>query len=183
MKKRFLPVALVVAMAASMMTSSCIGSFALFNKLLAWNNQVSNKFVNEVVFVAFWILPVYEVSALADVLVINSIEFWSGSNPVASGKKVIDGQDGRYIVECDGKGYTITSENDKSEVRLNFDEKDQAWSVVLPSGENYEFMTFIDANHVSVPAIDGTRQTVELSAEGMLAYKQMATESLWALNK
>lgn len=183
MKKRFLPVALIVALATSMMTSSCIGSFALFNKLLAWNNQVSNKFVNELVFVAFWILPVYEVSALADILVINTIEFWSGSNPVACGKKVIDGQDGRYIVECDGKGYTITSENDKSVVRFNFDEEEQAWSVVLPDGESYEFMTFIDENHVSMPAADGTRQVIELSADGLLAYKAMASQTLWALNK
>ena len=46
MKKRFLPVALVVALATSMMTSSCIGSFALFNKLLAWNNQVSLSLIH-----------------------------------------------------------------------------------------------------------------------------------------
>lgn len=180
MKKRFLPVAMIVALATSLMTSSCIGSFSLFNKLLAWNNQVSNKFVNEVVFIAFWILPVYEVSALADLLVINTIEFWSGSNPVACGKKVINGEDGRYIVECDGKGYTITSENDKSVVRFDFNEDEQAWSVTLPNGENYEFMTFIDETHVSVPAIDGTRQTVELSADGLMAYKAIATQTLWA---
>ena len=183
MKKKYLSVALVIALAGSMLTTSCIGNFALTNKLLAWNKTISNKFVNELVFVAFWILPVYEVSALADILVINTIEFWSGSNPVASGKKVIDGQDGKYIVECDGKGYTITSMNDKSVVRFNFDEEDQAWSVVLPNGENYEFMTFIDENHVSMPGIDGTRQTVELSADGLLAYKMMASETLWALNK
>ena len=73
--------------------------------------------------------------------------------------------------------------NDKSVVRFNFDEEDQAWSVVLPNGENYEFMTFIDENHVSMPGIDGTRQTVELSADGLLAYKMMASETLWALNK
>ncbi len=111
MKKRLIPVALVAAISIPVFTS-CIGSFALTNKLLSWNRSIGSKIVNELVFIGFWILPVYEVSALADVLVINSIEFWSGSNPMASGKKVIDGQDGRYIVECDGKGYTITSEND-----------------------------------------------------------------------
>ena len=114
MKKRLIPVALVAAISIPVFTS-CIGSFALTNKLLSWNRSIGSKIVNELVFIGFWILPVYEVSALADVLVINSIEFWSGSNPMASGKKVIDGQDGRYIVECDGKGYTITSENDGSE--------------------------------------------------------------------
>ena len=183
MKKRILPVALVVALTGSMMMSSCIGSFSLTNKLLGWNKQVGNKFVNELVFFAFWIIPVYEVSVIADALVINSIEFWSGSNPVASGKKVIDGKDGRYLGECDGKGYTITSENDKSVVRFDFDVDDQTWSVVLPDGNSYEFMTFIDENHVAMPAADGSRQVVELSANGLLAYRQMAMDNYWAFNK
>ena len=76
MKKRLIPVALIAAISIPMFTS-CIGSFALTNKLLSWNRNVGNKVVNELVFIAFWILPVYEVSALADILVINSIEFWS----------------------------------------------------------------------------------------------------------
>lgn len=180
MKKRFLPVAIVLSLCGSMLSTSCIGSFALTNKLLSWNQQVGNKFVNEVVFIAFWILPVYEVSALADVLVINSIEFWSGDNPVASGKKVIDGKDGRYIVKCDGKGYTITSENDKSVVRLDFDKEGQSWSVALPSGESYEFMTFIDETHVSMPGLNGERSIVELSDNGLLAYRDMINSSLMA---
>ena len=104
MKKKYLSVGIILTLAVSMLSTSCIGSFALTNKLLSWNRQVGNKFVNEVVFFAFWILPVYEVSALADVLVINSIEFWSGSNPMAKGKKVIEGENGRYLVDCDGKG-------------------------------------------------------------------------------
>ena len=95
MKKTRLTVAIVCALMGSMMLPSCIGSFTLTNKLLSWNNQVGSKFVNELVFFAFWILPVYEVSALADVLVLNSIEFWSGSNPVAAGTtRTIQGNDG-----------------------------------------------------------------------------------------
>ena len=181
MKRRFLPVAIVLSLCGSMLTTSCIGSFALTNKLLAWNKQIDNKFVNELVFFVFWCpLPVYEVAALADILVLNSIEFWSGDNPVAAGKKVIDGKDGRYIVECDGKGYTITSENDKSVVRLDFDTDDQTWSVALPSGEIFDLVTFIDDSHVAVPGVDGERKIVELSAEGLMAYREMVNESLMA---
>lgn len=180
MKKRYLPVAIALVLTGSIMSTSCIGSFALTNKLLSWNKQVGNKFVNELVFFAFWVIPVYEVSCLADVLVINSIEFWSGDNPVASGKKVIDGKDGRYIVECDGKGYTITSENDKSVVRLDFDKEDQTWSVAVPGGDRYELMTFIDETHVAMPAPDGTRSIVELSDNGLMAYRDMVTANLMA---
>ncbi len=180
MKKKYLSVALVIALAGSMMMSSCIGSFSLTNKLLDWNHQIGSKFVNELVFIAFWIVPVYEVSALADVLVINSIEFWSGSNPIASGKKVIDGENGRYLVECDGKGYTITSETDGSIVRLDFDDDDNSWSVNL-NGESHKFMTFIDDTHVKMIAPDGEYQVVELSQAGVFAYQQTATSINFAL--
>lgn len=180
MKRKNLTVAMILAIAASMTTSSCIGSFSLTNKLLAWNKQAGNKIVNEIVFFAFWILPVYEVSALADIIVLNSIEFWSGNNPIAKGTKVIDGKDGRYLVNCDGKGYTITSENDGSVVRLDFDEADKSWSVALPDGESYRFLTFIDDTHVSLPAPDGSTRTVELSQAGALAYENLVTESAFA---
>lgn len=179
MKKRIIPIALIAALSVPMFTS-CIGSFSLTNKLLSWNRTIDNKVVNEIVFLAFWILPVYEVSALADILVINSIEFWSGTNPMACGKKIIDGHDGRYLVECDGKGYTVTSENDGSTVRLDFDMAQQTWSVALPDGESYEFMTFVDENHVKMPAADGKSVVVDLNDEGLLAYRAMADKSLWA---
>lgn len=179
MKKRLIPVALVAAISIPVFTS-CIGSFTLTKKLLGWNQTVGNKIVNELVFVAFWILPVYEVSALADMLVINSIEFWSGTNPMASGKKVIDGQDGRYLVECDGKGYTITSENDGTQVRLNFDMAQQTWSLAMPDGSNLDFMTFIDDSHVQLPANFGGNTVVDLTDDGLMAYRAQAEASLWA---
>ena len=83
MKKKSLTLLVAATLASSVLFSSCIGSFGLSNKLLDWNRNIDSKFVNELVFVAFWIVPVYEISALADILVLNSIEFWSGSNPVA----------------------------------------------------------------------------------------------------
>lgn len=179
MKKRLIPVALVAAISIPVFTS-CIGSFALTNKLLTWNRSIGSKIVNELVFIGFWILPVYEVSALADVLVINSIEFWSGSNPMACGKTMIDGHDGRYLVECDGKGYTITSENDGSQVRLDFDVAQQTWSVAMPDGQSLDFMTFVDDSHVKMPTADGKGMIVDLTEEGLLAYRAQADNSLWA---
>ncbi len=179
MKKRYFTVGAILLCAGSLLFSSCIGSFSLTNKLLSWNNQVGSKFVNELVFIAFWILPVYEVSALADVLVINTIEFWSGSNPVAQGRTVIDGQDGRYLVDCDGKGYTITSENDGSQVRLDFESDSKTWNVTV-DGETHELMTFIDDSHVRMPAPDGKSVVVELSQDGLWAYQQMGTSVLTA---
>lgn len=180
MKRTYLTVALVCLLGGSMMFTSCIGSFKLTNKLLSWNHTVGNKFINELVFFAFWILPVYEVSALADVLVLNSIEFWSGNNPVAKGKKLIDGNDGRYLVECDGKGYTITSENDGSAVRLDFNAADRSWNYNI-DGEQHTIFTFVDDTHVAMPMPDGSSRTVELSNAGLYAYQQAVTGSQFAM--
>lgn len=169
MKKFLIPV-IALTLAGSLTLSSCLGSFSLSKSLLNWNNQVGDKFVNELVFVAFWILPVYEVSLAADLLVLNSIEFWSGNKPLAQGKKIIEGNDGRYIVDCDGHGYTITSENDGSQVRLDFNVEEQAWSYSVGENDPVVFLTFIDDDHVRLPGVDGSDRIVELSAAGLQAY-------------
>ena len=70
--------------------SSCIGSFGLTNKLLDWNKGLSNKFVNELVFIL--ISPAYAVCGLADLLVLNTVEFWTDSKVIAHvGDKGSDG--------------------------------------------------------------------------------------------
>ena len=44
MRKKHLAIAVVVALSASMMMQSCIGSFALYNKVKTWNEHVGDKF-------------------------------------------------------------------------------------------------------------------------------------------
>lgn len=171
MKKFTMTVATVLLLAGSMTLSSCIGSFALSKKVLAWNNQVGSKFVNEVVFFCFWVLPVYEVTMLADVIVLNSIEFWSGSNPMTASVKAVDTDHGRYLIACDGKGYTVTHEATGQSTRLDFIEEDQTWAVNV-DGELVPFMTFVDDTHVKMAQPDGDFRMVELSEQGVLAYTQ-----------
>lgn len=180
MKKFYLTTALVLAACASITLSSCIGSFALTNKVLTWNKQVGSKFVNELVFFAFWVLPVYEVTSLADLLVINSIEFWSGENPLTASTKVIDTDQGRYLVDCDGKGYTVTCQATGESFRLDFTEENQTWSLKTQAGE-YPFMTMVDKNHVKMIAPNGEFRLVELSQEGVLAYQQSALAAPMAI--
>lgn len=179
MKKKLFPICAVV-LASSMLFSSCIGSFGLSNKVLSWNQQISNKFVNELVFIGFWILPVYEISMLADVIVINSVEFWSGSNPIVAGQKVVNGEDGRYLVEWNKDGYTITNESTQSVVELNFNEDERTWSVATPEGD-IPFLTFVDDTHVKVPAGNGEYQIVEFSQAGVMAYQEYASKANLAM--
>ena len=173
MRKKQLVVATVVALSASMMMQSCIGSFALYNKVKDWNEHVGTKFVNEIVFVAMWILPVYELSFAADLFILNSIEFWSGENPALAQTKVVDGKDAKYLVASNEEGYTITNMKTKQVTRFNFDVKDNSWSIEN-NGEEVKLFTFVDDTHVDVLTRDGSYTRVELSQPGVLAYQQLA---------
>ncbi|MDE6638492.1 MAG: DUF3332 domain-containing protein [Muribaculaceae bacterium] len=170
--KKLIFSAAVAALLCSSMTS-CMGKFALTRNLYAWNDQISNKFVNELVFFAFWVLPVYEVCGIADLFVLNTIEFWSGDNPMTSSTKVIDTDQGRYLVKCDGKGYDITLQETGEKYRLDFAQDTKTWSLQFNDKE-YPLITFIDDTHVSMPLPDGEWETVELSQAGVLAYKASA---------
>lgn len=174
MRKKHLIVAAVVALSASMMMQSCIGSFALFNKVKNWNEHVGDKFVNEIVFVAMWILPVYELCFAADLFILNSIEFWSGSNPALASAdvKVVDGKDAQYLVARDATGYVITNITTKQETRFNFNAEDNSWSLEN-NGKEMKLFTFVDDTHVDVINRDGGYTRVELSQAGVLAYEEL----------
>ncbi|MEH0156898.1 DUF3332 domain-containing protein [Limibacter armeniacum] len=79
---KYLFVALLI-LGVSVLQTSCYGPFRLTNQLHSWNGQVGTKFVNALVFLAFVIIPVYEIALLGDGLIFNTIEFWGGENPIS----------------------------------------------------------------------------------------------------
>ena len=170
MKKRYLSAAIISVLLCSMTLSSCIGSFKLTSSVMKWNNRVGSKFLNELVFFAFWVLPVYEVTSLADILVLNSIEFWSGRNPLTSSIKVVDTDHGRYEILCDGTGYTVRHQASGREFRLDFIEDCQTWTLNY-DGETYPLMTYLDSDSVRMIAPGGETRIVNLTQEGVLAYE------------
>ena len=173
MKKFRIAAGAIMLAGLSLTLNSCIGNFALTNKVLSWNKQVGNKFVNELVFFAFWVLPVYEVTVIADALVLNSIEFWSGSNPLQASVTKIETEQGRYIIDCDGKGYTVTHEKSGQSMRLDFIEEEQTWAL-NDNGYMIPFMTFVDDTHVKMIMPEGESMLVELSQGGVMAYHNAA---------
>lgn len=166
--------AMAITLAATLCFSSCIGSFSLTNKVLSWNGGVGNKFVNELVFIAFHIIPVYEATVFVDLIVLNSIEFWTGSSPVAQTTQEIKGENGDiYLVKSDKDGYTITNTADNTTIGFVFDSNDNSWSLSA-NGETTKFMTFVDDNHVQLPSANGNNVVVELSQAGVMAYQEAA---------
>jgi hypothetical protein len=174
MRKNHLIIATVVALSASMMMQSCIGSFALYNKVKTWNEHVGDKFVNELVFVAMWVLPVYELCFAADLFILNSIEFWSGYNPALAqaDAKVVDGKDAQYLVARNEAGYTITNMTTKKVTRFNFNADENAW-YLENNGEEVKLFTFVDDTHVDIINRDGGFTRVELSQPGVMAYQEL----------
>lgn len=117
----------------------CMGSFKLTNKLYDWNKTgVEGKWGQELVFAAFVIIPVYAVTLLADGIVLNSIEFWGGSNPVVMN----DGEKETQIVQNGEDTYKLTAEKNKVHVEklagqntgeegeFIWDEQNENWTFV-----------------------------------------------------
>ena len=173
MKKKSFTLLVVAAICSSMMFSSCIGSFGLTNKLLSWNKSLGNKFANEAVFFLFWIFPAYEVSLFLDTIILNSIEFWSGSNPVAdTGTKTIETENGTYTVETKTDGYQIEKEGEAKTLDFKFDEQNQTWSM-SSDGVETKLMQYKDADEVVMFLPDGQTMDVELNAEGLTAFREV----------
>ena len=69
-------------------TTGCYGPFNLTRSVYHWNSnikgssEVNEKWMKEFVFFGMIIIPVYMFSALLDAFIFNSIQFWSGSNPL-----------------------------------------------------------------------------------------------------
>lgn len=155
--KRSKTLVVCAMLGGSIMFSSCIGSFGLWNNLKDWNQGVSNKFVNELIFVAFHIVPVYEIAYLADALVLNSIEFWSGSNPTASIGEVkeVKGENGEYLVKTNTDGYTITKKGEEKSVDLVYNKDNNTWNAVA-DGQSFELVKMNEDGTATVSMQNGT---------------------------
>ena len=90
-------VASAVLVGFMLSSSACYGPFNLTRNVYHWNSgikgsgEVNDKWMKEFVFFGMIVIPVYMFSTLLDAFIFNSIQFWSGDNPV----KVTRDEDGR----------------------------------------------------------------------------------------
>lgn len=165
MKKTFKLTALLLA--TTIMFSSCIGSFRLTNKIKDWNSNVSNKWVNEVIFLAFHIVPVYEIAMFVDAIVLNSIEFWTGkSADVKVGNtKVVKNSQGQDVeITAMENGYMLS--NGEQSMNLLFDEESQIWSAEY-NNQTTQLMKMVDANNAQLFLLNGDVMDITLDAQGV----------------
>ncbi len=61
----------------------CYGNFYLTKSVYRWNGSIGNssmtgRFLRSLVMIALSIIPVYGIAMLADLIILNLIEFWTG---------------------------------------------------------------------------------------------------------
>lgn len=181
MKTRHFSVAAIL-LAGSLLASSCVGSFGLFNKLATWNKSAtSSKFLNEILFIV--ISPAYAVCSVADLFIFNTIEFWSGNNPMAQNVgKTIDvmGQDGKYYaVKILSDGYEIKTPTGEM-VAFVYDKATDSWSQVQ-DGKTVEMFRFNADGTIKVQ-VNGESMDVALNEAGVYQVSEAAGKGMfWAL--
>lgn len=120
-------------------TSGCFGKFALVRKLYAFNDGLEGKFVKSLVFWVLGIIPVYGVAGFIDIFILNVIEFWSGSNPVAMN----DGDHEVQVVKVSGKKYRIIATKNQFEVVQLFGKRKSTFLKYNSTEQNW---TYVDGN-------------------------------------
>ncbi|MBK7383246.1 MAG: DUF3332 family protein [Flavobacteriales bacterium] len=173
MKKFSKPAMIIALCALSITQTGCFGEFALTRKAYDWHASIGNKFVRSLL---LWIPMgfVYGITAMVDTVVLNLIEFWSGSNPLSMNEGdhemqllTIKGIDYRIDATKDTFTTTQLSGEMTGEVRImKFDRADLTWKYTDSRVCEQPVMTFLDdqAEHVLVYTDNGT---MEITAADM----------------
>ncbi len=159
----------VLLLAGCLVFSSCIGSFSLFNSYAKWQRTMTNnKFINAIV--GFVLMPICgSISLVVDSLVLNTIEFWTGENPVSAeiGKtRNVTGSDGTiYAVTTLKNGYEIKSPNGEVS-HFYYDKKTNTWSFEQ-NGELQDIFRFNSDGTLTVMMQDGQELNVTPDEAGL----------------
>jgi hypothetical protein len=175
MKKFNIGVA-VALLAGSVMCSSCIGSYRLFNKYEKWQcNMTNNKYVNGIVGLLIeWIVA--PVCLLVDTVVLNTIEFWSGTNPMSAGTTTtVKGQDGRlYTVKVLKEGYEVKAPT--GEVTLfTHDAQNDSWSM-KQDGKVIDIFRFNEDGTIEAYLQNGQTLTVSPDEAGLMQVQEAVAD-------
>lgn len=128
--------------------SGCYGPFKLTKSIYDWNGEVSdNGIVRSLLFVGMVVIPVYGFSLFIDAIFLNSIEFWTGSNPVSLAPGEVEEQ----IVETHEGVFKLTATTNQLEIRqlegeyagkvvvMKYKETNNQWYLI--SGEKETLLT------------------------------------------
>ncbi|MBR2102906.1 MAG: DUF3332 domain-containing protein [Prevotella sp.] len=161
--------AVALLLLGSVAFSSCVGSFSLFNKYADWQTHMTgNKFVNGIVGII--LLPIVgSVCMFVDAIVLNTIEFWSGENPLASnvGKtQQVMGSDGKlYAVTMLKNGYEVKAPTGELSYFI-YDKQNDTWSL-QQNGVTRQLFRYNADGTLTVTMPDAQQLTVNADQAGL----------------
>ena len=126
-------------------TSACYGPFNLTRNIYHWNSEVkgsgevSEKWMKEIVFFGMIIIPVYMLSALADAFIFNSMQFWTGNNPI----KLTRGPDGLIQeVQLGDQTISVFWAKDRRSAELTYQQQGQTvkTALIVEDGNGYRLI-------------------------------------------
>jgi hypothetical protein len=105
--------AVLLASTLGMSSVGCLGQMATSGKVMKFNLGVTeNRWGRWVVFLILYIIPVYEIAALIDLIIVNSIEFHTGTNPLTDKPRIALREGAEEIVAPDGSRAVSTLNED-----------------------------------------------------------------------
>lgn len=131
---------LILAAFVPVATTGCFGSFQLTRKVYQFNRDVSpDKWIQELTFLVMAIIPVYGAATFLDAVIFNSIEFWTGNNPVLAENGAT-----QTILTDDGMATLTRIDEDTLEIRTQ-----------RSDGREDAFRLTRDAEGFAAHALDG----------------------------
>jgi hypothetical protein len=114
-------------------TTGCFGSFWTLQRLYHWNTTVEeNKFARWGIFMATIIVPVYPSATIFDLVFTNTVEFWTGHNPMAANAGTT-----RTIHTEDGEDVSMRLRDDGAvDVAIRAPSKPDLYLVVRNEGDS-----------------------------------------------
>ena len=140
--------------------------------------MTGNKYVNGIV--GFILQPIVgSICLFVDALVLNTIEFWTGDNPVAdAGTRIVVGQDGRYYaVKTLKDGYEVKSPTGEV-TRFTHDVATDSWSM-SQNGVTKEIFRFNADGTIQATLQDGQTLTVGNDEAGLQQVRQAVMGDRW----
>lgn len=122
------PLLAIALILAPITTQGCYGRFGLTTKLYQWNGTVGDKWLNSILMVAMCIVPVYELSLFADGVVLNTMEFWTGKNPVSMGPQERETR----VVSMGGREFKVTATQNSLSLESTMEKSEPVTLVFLP---------------------------------------------------
>ena len=127
-------------LAISVLLTSCFGTFKLTTSVYDWNMSLGNDVAKELVFLVC--SPVYGICVFLDVFFLNTIEYWTGGNPMS----MEEGEEDTRLICHKGDTYTVTARKHEFEVtncenvtvHLKYHENEDEW-YVYHNGEKMKY--------------------------------------------